>query len=165
MINAFISRTAVVAGAMALSTAAMAAPVTIATKAGTIADASTTSYQITLSAASSASFAATIRGNASQPGDILSFSLFDAAEHQISLSAPAQDVSVFNRETITNYYANLAAGVYTLKLTSAAVGGGTYSISGSYNVATTPVPEADVYSLAFAGVAVAGLLVRRRKTS
>ena len=165
MINAFLGRAAFAVGALAMSTAAMAAPVTVATKAGTIADAGTISYEINLSTTSSASFVATIRGSSSKPGDIVSFALFDASQHQVSLSTPALDISAFNRETITNYYGSLTAGLYTLKLTSAVSGGGTYSISGSYNVATTPVPEPEVFSMALAGVAVAGLVMRRRKVA
>lgn len=162
MINAKFGRAALATAALALSSAAMAASVTIATQKGSIADGATIfSEAITLTSASSASFVATLRGTTAKPGDIISFSLLNSAGQEMALSNPAQDVSVFGRETITNFYGSLSAGVYTLKLTSAATGGGAYSFAGSYNVATTPVPEPLTTVLSLAGVAA--ILVTRRK--
>lgn len=119
---------------------------------------------ITLPAAASASFTATITGSAATGvGDVLTFGLYDAGNHLVpTASAPVDTIlSGLYRESYTLYFNALTAGSYSLKLSSGLVGG-TYKITGSYAAPTTAVPEPVSLALSLAGLAVV-LASRRRR--
>jgi len=69
------------------------------------------------------------------------------------ISLPASDVGSFS-------FSNLGAGNYTLAFTAT-----TTSMVAMYSgaVSVTPVPEAETYALALAGLGVVGLVAARRK--
>ncbi len=63
----------------------------------------------------------------------------------------------------TASFTGLSAGSYSLTFNFGA--GSTGLLSGSASVTATPVPEADTYALALAGLGVVGLLGVRRRTA
>lgn len=60
---------------------------------------------------------------------------------------------------------DLGAGNYTLNVLATNLKPGQLGFSGSISASVTPVPEPSSYALTFAGLAVAGTLMRRRKIS
>ncbi len=69
-------------------------------------------------------------------------------------TASAGDVYSFN-------FTNLAAGDYSLRFN--VTGGGSYALTSTINTVTTPVPEANTYSMIILGLGVMGAVVSRRK--
>lgn len=146
--------------ALVASGAAVAAPVTVNLGSGSIASATTLTTLVKVGATPTATFTAVIRGTTAI-GDVFSLSLFNSANQLVAGVNTLDAVSVgFKKETFTNTYTNLAAGNYTLKLVSG-VNGGTYGLSGSYNLPTSPVPEPLTMVLSLFGAAA--VLVTRRK--
>lgn len=120
-----------------------------------------TTLTFTLASNAPASFGAylTIGGTQVAPD---SFAIFSTTQTPtISGTANAKKIS---------FASGLAAGTYTLELTTAAIGG-TYTFTGSNNltsplftiVSASPVPEPTAIALALAGVGVLGFLGRRRQ--
>lgn len=69
-----------------------------------------------------------------------------------------------NQLDLTRYtfsFSNLSAGTYTLKFNL--VLGGNYTGSYTTTAVSTPVPEPETYSMMFAGLALMGTIVLRRK--
>jgi uncharacterized protein (DUF2141 family) len=152
-----IKHLAVVAAILASGAASAASSVTLGT--GTIAAASTLTFGVDVGATPSATFTGVIRGT-TVIGDIFSFSLYDSLNNLVS-GSPFNSISpTFKKESFQNTYTNLAAGHYTVKLVSG-INGGAYSVTGSYNLPTSPVPEPLTMVLSLAGAAV--VLAKRRK--
>jgi MYXO-CTERM domain-containing protein len=99
------------------------------------------------------------RINASAEADapLISFSLFLGT----SLVDPDPDSVISGTHLRSASYYGLDAGQYTLKAITAPDTEVTISAS-AFKSVTTPVPEAETYALALAGLGVVGLLARRR---
>jgi len=69
-------------------------------------------------------------------------------------TASAGDIYSFN-------FTNLAAGDYSLRFN--VTSGGSYALTSTINTVTTPVPEANTYSMIMLGLGVMGAVVSRRK--
>ncbi len=93
----------------------------------------------------------------------VSFAIYNDSNVLISTS----DATPGNLAGTSYTFSNLATGTYTAKLTEGAFGG-VYTIASKYQttfISASAVPEPESVALAFAGLGVAGLLLKRRSAA